>query len=115
MTVRLHPLLRGLCLTASLVALPLAAPAQAPANPATTGASANAAAGAEAAVTTALPDVGGANVAAPVASREMLDNPYGLGALWAQGDWVAKTTLLILFLIFQKQIYSGIAAGAVKE
>ncbi len=115
MTVRLHSLLRGLCLTASLVALPLAAPAQAPANPATTGASAsatggaagaatrttpaNAAAGAEAAVTTTLPDAGGANVAAPVASRETLDNPYGLGALWAQGDWVAKTTLLILFLM----------------
>ena len=27
-----------------------------------------------------------------------LSNPYGLAALWAQGDWVAKGTLLILVL-----------------
>ena len=29
-------------------------------------------------------------------SKETVDNPYGLGALWAQGDFVAKGTLLIL-------------------
>ncbi|TAK77249.1 MAG: MotA/TolQ/ExbB proton channel family protein [Aquabacterium sp.] len=36
--------------------------------------------------------------AAPAAatSKETVDNPYGLGALWAQGDFVAKGTLLIL-------------------
>ena len=28
-----------------------------------------------------------------------IDNPYGLGALWAQGDAVAKITLLILVLM----------------
>jgi biopolymer transport protein ExbB len=28
-----------------------------------------------------------------------VDNPYGLGALWAQGDAVAKITLLILVLM----------------
>ena len=33
--------------------------------------------------------------AAPAASA----NPYGLAALWAQGDWVAKGTLLILVLM----------------
>ena len=26
----------------------------------------------------------------------VVDNPYGLAALWAQGDWVAKATLLVL-------------------
>jgi biopolymer transport protein ExbB len=26
-------------------------------------------------------------------------NPYGLQALWAQGDWIAKTTLMILVLM----------------
>jgi biopolymer transport protein ExbB len=26
-------------------------------------------------------------------------NPYGLGALWAQGDWVARTTLIILVIM----------------
>ena len=30
---------------------------------------------------------------------ETLVNPYGLAALWAQGDWVAKGTLLILVLM----------------
>jgi len=45
-------------------------------------------------------------VAAPVASATVAaaaetstDNPYGLGALWAQGDAVAKGTLLILVLM----------------
>jgi biopolymer transport protein ExbB len=28
-----------------------------------------------------------------------IDNPYGLMALWAQGDWIAKSTLLILALM----------------
>ncbi len=35
--------------------------------------------------------------AAPVAKEEV-DNPYGLGALWAQGDFVARGTLTILVL-----------------
>jgi len=41
-------------------------------------------------------------VAAPAAAApagEHDDNPYGLGALWAQGDIVAKGTLLILVLM----------------
>jgi biopolymer transport protein ExbB len=33
--------------------------------------------------------------AAPV-TKETVDNPYGLGALWEQGDFVARGTLLIL-------------------
>ena len=37
--------------------------------------------------------------AAPSASTTAVDNPYGLGALWAQGDAVAKITLLILVLM----------------
>ncbi|MDE3233063.1 MAG: MotA/TolQ/ExbB proton channel family protein, partial [Pseudomonadota bacterium] len=36
--------------------------------------------------------------AAPAAGAHD-DNPYGLGALWAQGDIVAKGTLLILVLM----------------
>lgn len=28
-----------------------------------------------------------------------IDNPYGLMALWAQGDWVAKSTLLVLAIM----------------
>jgi biopolymer transport protein ExbB len=37
--------------------------------------------------------------ATPTASKEVIDNPYGLGALWAQGDFVAKGTLIILVVM----------------
>jgi biopolymer transport protein ExbB len=33
---------------------------------------------------------------AATTAKETVDNPYGLGALWEQGDWVARGTLLIL-------------------
>ncbi|MEO8279522.1 MAG: MotA/TolQ/ExbB proton channel family protein [Ideonella sp.] len=36
---------------------------------------------------------------APTAVKESVDNPYGLGALWAQGDFVARGTLLILVIM----------------
>ncbi len=38
---------------------------------------------------------------APVATtaQETVDNPYGLQALWSQGDFVAKGTLIILVLM----------------
>jgi len=32
-------------------------------------------------------------------SKEVIDNPYGLSALWAQGDWVSKGTLIILVIM----------------
>ena len=34
-----------------------------------------------------------------------LTNPYGLAALWAQGDWVAKGTLLILVIMSMASWY----------
>ncbi len=38
--------------------------------------------------------------AAPGAiSEEAVDNPYGLKALWGQGDYVAKTTLVIMVIM----------------
>ena len=39
------------------------------------------------------------------ATEESLDNPYGLSAVWAQGDWVAKSTLLILVLMSMASWY----------
>mgnify|MGYP001549612679 CR=1 FL=1 len=36
---------------------------------------------------------------AAVTTKETVDNPYGLGALWAQGDWIARGTLLLLVLM----------------
>ena len=67
----------------------------APAAPATA-----AVAQAPAATVAAEPVVAPAAVAAPaVDAQANEDNPYGLGALWAQGDIVAKGTLLILVLM----------------
>ncbi|MES2073738.1 MAG: MotA/TolQ/ExbB proton channel family protein [Pseudomonadota bacterium] len=39
------------------------------------------------------------DVAAPVAAKETVDNPYGLDALWKGGDFVAKSTLIILAIM----------------
>ncbi len=36
---------------------------------------------------------------AVASTKEVIDNPYGLGALWAQGDWVSKGTLIIMLLM----------------
>lgn len=46
-----------------------------------------------------IPDAAIAPPAAAMTSKETVDNPYGLSALWAQGDFVAKGTLLILFIM----------------
>ena len=39
------------------------------------------------------------------AGEEVIDNPYGLSALWAQGDIVAKGTLMILVLMSMSSWY----------
>ena len=51
--------------------------------------------------TTATASTGAGASAAPTAaaSAEPVTNPYGIGALWAQGDFVARGTLLILILM----------------
>jgi biopolymer transport protein ExbB len=55
-----------------------------------------------------VPAADGAAAAAPVAapapmaastSKETVDNPYGLSALWEQGDFVSRGTLIILVLM----------------
>ena len=83
-------LVAGLSLAnASFAAKPKeAAPAAAPAA---------AAPAPEAAAPVAAPAPAAAVAAAPAGEHD--DNPYGLGALWAQGDIVAKGTLLILVLM----------------
>ncbi|WP_211091345.1 MotA/TolQ/ExbB proton channel family protein [Pseudothauera rhizosphaerae] len=85
--------LRSLLLAAGL-ALPAPAFAQDGPNGAETVPSAEA----QAAVPeTSLPPVPPA--AAPAAEGEAVLNPYGLEALWAQGDAVAKGTLIILVVM----------------
>jgi biopolymer transport protein ExbB len=44
-------------------------------------------------------EVASAPVTAPAAAAPAEENPYGLSALWSQGDGVAKGTLLILVLM----------------
>jgi biopolymer transport protein ExbB len=36
---------------------------------------------------------------APTVTKETIDNPYGLEALWKQGDFVARATLIILAIM----------------
>ena len=83
-------LVAGLSLaSASFAAKPKeAAPAAAPAA---------AAPAPEAAAPVAPPAPAATVAAAPAGEHD--DNPYGLGAVWAQGDIVAKGTLLILVLM----------------
>jgi len=77
---------------------PLATYAQTPPPPAAE--STAAAASASASTTATAPTGAGAPTApAGASSAEPAANPYGIGALWAQGDFVARGTLLILILM----------------
>ena len=94
MTNRLHSMLAAMILAASCVAVPQWASAQ----PASAAAPAAPDAAAPAAV---APDVA-APAAAPLVAtvtKETVDNPYGLSALWAQGDFVSRGTLIILVIM----------------
>jgi biopolymer transport protein ExbB len=68
---------------------------------ATTDAAAAAAQSVSDAATTAqaATDAATQAAAAPTAGTEMASNPYGLTELWAQGDFVARGTLSILFIM----------------
>ena len=65
-----------------------------PATPAAPAADANAPAPAPAASTTATPAP-----PPPVADKEVVENPYGLEALWKGGDFVSRGTLIILIIM----------------
>jgi biopolymer transport protein ExbB len=45
---------------------------------------------------------------APIKTTETVENPYGLDALWRQGDWVSKGTLIILVIMSVGSWYIGI-------
>ncbi len=57
---------------------------------------AQAAASAPATVTPVAPV---APAAAPAATKESVENPYGLEAMWKEGDFVTKSTLIILIIM----------------
>jgi biopolymer transport protein ExbB len=93
MTTRLSSMIAALTLAATLVAAPNGAFAQAASAPEATAAT-TAAPAASAETTAPAP----APLAA-VTTKETVDNPYGLKALWAQGDFVAHGTLVILVIM----------------
>src|SRR5882762_5143344 len=45
---------------------------------------------------------------APVVTKETIDNPYGLEALWKQGDFVSRGTLMILVIMSIGSWYIGV-------
>ena len=88
---RSHTMLAAFALATSLIAAPQIASAQASAPAAEASA-----APAPVAVT---PAAAPAPIADAPITRETVDNPYGLGALWAQGDFVARFVLVLLVLM----------------
>jgi biopolymer transport protein ExbB len=87
MISRFHSVLAALALTVSFIATPQLVLAQASA-PA-----------AEAASAVAAPAPAAAPVADAAAAKETVHNPYGIGMLWSQGDFVARGTLIILVIM----------------
>ena len=93
MTLRFSPKLAALMLAVSMAAVPAITFSQ-DTTPAAAEASAPVA---------AMPaDTSAAPVAPPMppaVSKEVVDNPYGLSALWAQGDFVSRGTLIFLAIM----------------
>ncbi|MBR7794420.1 MotA/TolQ/ExbB proton channel family protein, partial [Undibacterium sp. FT147W] len=82
-----------LALTAAVAVAP--ASAQEASAAASTAAPAASAPAADAAAPAAAP--AGDIAAAP--AKEVIENPYGLDALWKTGDFVAKGTLIIMVIM----------------
>jgi len=115
---RFKPILTSLALVFTVgLALSNTAYAQDQAIPAATTASATAGPATETANASAAPAQLGAT------TKETVDNPYGLGALWAQGDFVARGTLIILvifslgswYILITKLIESLKLSGEAKD
>ena len=83
------PFAAALFALATATALPLAAHAQAASAPA----EAAPAASADAAAVTPV------GVPTPAVTKETIDNPYGLGALWETGGFIAKFNLIIMLIM----------------
>ena len=88
---RSHSILAAFTLAAGFLAAPQWAAAQSTA--------ASAATTAAPAVQAAPAPVAVAPVVEATTTKETVDNPYGLSALWNQGDFVARGTLLILVIM----------------
>ena len=87
---RSQAVLAAIAFVATFVAMPVHAqdPASAPA-----------AAASDVTAAPAAPVAAPAPIADATTTKETVDNPYGLGALWAQGDFVARFVLVLLVLM----------------
>jgi len=97
------PFAAALLALATVAAAPTTALAQASA-PADATATAAPAAPAAASDVSATPapaavDTGAAPIAPAAAGKETIENPYGLGALWRDGGWIAKFNLIIMLIM----------------
>jgi biopolymer transport protein ExbB len=96
------PFAAALLALATVAAMPVAAQAQASAPAADTAAApapaASDAAAPDAAAPAPAPDMPPANAGAPV-TKETIENPYGLAALWRDGGWIAKFNLIIMLIM----------------
>ena len=88
------PLAAALLALATLATTTLPTPALAQASAPAATATATASAAAPAGMATA-----------PVAAKEEVSNPYGLDALWSQGDFVARGTLIIMIIMSMASWY----------
>ena len=86
------PFAAALLALATVAAMPTPAQAQASAPAAAAPAASDATAPAPA-------DAGTPPVVAPAATKETIENPYGLGALWRDGGAIAKFNLIILLIM----------------
>src|SRR5574341_1024482 len=91
-SMSLRLILSSLALCLGLAALP--ASAQTPAAPTTTEASA-----AQASVPAAIAPAAVPAKPANGKAAEVVDNPYGLEALWKAGDFIAKGVLIIMVIM----------------
>jgi biopolymer transport protein ExbB len=91
------PFAAALFALATVAAVPTTALAQASAPEATAPAAAS---DASATPAPAAVDTSAAPALAPAtAGKETIDNPYGLGALWRDGGWIAKFNLIIMLIM----------------
>jgi len=75
------------------------AQASAPADATAPAAAAPAASDVSATPAPAAADTGAAPIAPAAAGKETIENPYGLGALWRDGGWIAKANLVIMLIM----------------
>ena len=96
------PFAAALLALATVATAPTTALAQASAPADATAAAPAAPAAASDASATPAPaaaDTGAAPIAPAAVGKETIENPYGLGALWRDGGWIAKFNLIIMLIM----------------